>query len=205
MNKLALTAAILLASCGQDNKSSLPLPPAEQLWRIGPIVDGQNYSADMPLYVNGNSFDFPLSPGHVNYITKSISGLSGKTKIVLRYRVEAGTNVKFLPKCCPLSPALGPTLYFQRRGDDWNTDGWRWWSTFATKTLEPGEYEITTNLNENWTSVETMTARANPVEFKEALDNAAQVGFTFGGGDGFGHGVYATGPAKFIIEEFSIE
>lgn len=201
-----IIASLTLAACSDNDRVSTLPPVIEQQWQIGPVIDGENYSVGMPLYMSGNSFSFPLFPGHINYITKPVNGLAGKSKITIRYRIEASADVKLIPKCCSQLPSIGPTLYFQRRGDDWNKDGWRWWSTFATKMpIEPGEFEISVSLNDNWTSVEKMTAKNNPVEFKAAIDNAARVGFTFGGGDGYGHGVYATGPAKFVLEDFIIE
>jgi hypothetical protein len=35
--------------------------------------------------------------------------------------------------------------------------------------------------------------------------NADRIGFTFGGGDGYGHGTYATGSARFVVTSFAVE
>ena len=51
----------------------------------------------------------------------------------------------------------------------------------------------------------TSSARTNPAGFRAALAEADQVGFVLGGGDGFGHGVYATGPARLVVTEFRVE
>ncbi len=51
----------------------------------------------------------------------------------------------------------------------------------------------------------TSSARSNPAAFREALADAHQVGFVLGGGDGHGHGVYATGPAQLVVTEFRVE
>jgi hypothetical protein len=51
----------------------------------------------------------------------------------------------------------------------------------------------------------TSTARTQPEAFREALAKADQVGFVLGGGDGLGHGVYATGPARLIVTSFRVE
>lgn len=56
-----------------------------------------------------------------------------------------------------------------------------------------------------WTSVSTMTAALNPQQFATAKINAERVGVTFGGGTGYGHGVYADGPARFVVTSFRIE
>jgi len=181
-----------------------------QNWEIGPIINGSNYSVGMPLNPtqtsDGWAFDFPLGPGSVRYLTFPYGSLAGKTRIVMHYRIEADPGVKILPVCCAASPAIGPTLYFQRQSDDWSTDGGRWWATFDTKMpIESGDYDLDIPLNGAWTSVLTMTAQSNPQQFASAKDNAARIGFTLGGGDGYGHGVYATGRARLVVTEFKVE
>ncbi|MBA3729320.1 MAG: hypothetical protein H0W92_00715 [Sphingomonas sp.] len=47
--------------------------------------------------------------------------------------------------------------------------------------------------------------RTNPMGFRSALANADEVGFVLGGGDGLGHGVFATGRARLIVTSFRIE
>jgi hypothetical protein len=132
--------------------------------------------------------------------------LAGKSKIVLKYRIEGDPNVSFFPACCPTFESIGPTLYFQQSGDDWNTDGKRWWATFEIRhPIQLGEFEISVPLDGRWTSVEKMTAESNPNQFATAKQQADRVGFTFGGGDGYGHGVYANGSARFVLTSFKIE
>jgi hypothetical protein len=178
-------------------------------WEIGPIIDGKNYSQNMPLHPtqtsDGWAFDFPLQDG-VHYVTYKYGSLRGKTRIVMRYRIEADPGVVFLPKCCPQLLAQGPAVYFQKKGDDWSTDGDRWWATFnAPWPIIPGEHELVIPFEARWTSVFNMSADVNRDEFLSALNNSERVGFTFGGGDGYGHGTYATGPARFVLESFVIE
>jgi hypothetical protein len=64
---------------------------------------------------------------------------------------------------------------------------------------------IVAPLNANWTAVRTSSAKTNPAAFRDAVADADQVGFVLGGGDGFGHGAYATGPARLIVTEFTVE
>ena len=95
------------------------------------------------------------------------------------------------------------TLYFQRRGDNWSARGpfetYRWYATFASHMpIEPGEHEIVAPLDANWTAVMTSSARTAPAAFRDALRHANRVGFVLGGGDGYGHGVFATGRARPI-------
>ena len=179
-------------------------------WEIGPVIDRKNYSIGMPLNPtqtsDGWAFDFPLAPGSVHYVTIPFGSLAGKSHIVMRYRVEADPTVQFVPPCCSQSPSIGPTMYFQQQGDDWVTDGQRWWATFNSPSpIKPGEYEMDIPLDGPWTSVIRMTASTNPQQFEYAKLNAGRIGFTFGGGDGYGHGVYATGSARFVVTMFKVE
>lgn len=179
-------------------------------WEIGPIISGKDYSVGMPLSPtetsDGWAFAFPLSPGSVHYVTFHNGSLAGRTHIVIHYRIDADASVNFLPVCCAQLDSTGPTLYFQQSGDDWNTDGMRWWATFAAPyRIKPGEYTIDVPLDGDWTSVNSMTAAKNPAQFQIAKQNADRVGFTFGGGDGYGHGVYTSGTAHFVLLSFTIE
>ena len=155
---------------------------------------------------DGWAFNFPLSQGSVNYVTFRYGSLAGKSHIVIHYRIDADPTVKFFPVCCAQLDSIGPTLYFQQTGDNWTTDGMRWWATFASPSpIKPGDYTMDVPLDGAWTSVSTMTAAKNPTEFQSAKQNADRVGFTFGGGDGYGHGVYADGAARFVLISFTIE
>jgi hypothetical protein len=179
-------------------------------WEIGPIIDGRNYSDGMPLrpYREGDHwyFDFPLSPGSVHYLTYRFGSLNGRSRIVMKYRIEMDDTTLLVPPCCPNFISVGPTPYIQRKSDDWNTDGYRWWASYASPMpITPGEHELTVQLDGPWTSVFTKTAATDPSSFAKAKENADRIGFTFGGGDGLGHGLFATAPARFVLESFRVE
>ncbi len=183
-------------------------------WVIGPIVRGQSRSRGMPLHpspgpAGGWHIDFPQAPGSVNYVTLRHGSLAGKSRIVMRYRIEAAPGVRILPATAPALPSI-ITLYFQRGGDNWSGRGWfegfRWYATFASRSpIAPGTHQIVAPLNGNWTAVRTSSARNNPAAFHDAVANADQVGFVLGGGDGYGHGVFATGPARIVVTDFRVE
>ncbi len=102
----------------------------------------------------------------------------------------------------PASGASGTTVTFGSLGKS----GGRWWATFNSPApIAAGDHEITVPLNGPWTSVYVMSAAKNITEFTAAKAKAGRVGFTLGGGDGYGHGVRATGPAKFTILDFKVE
>ena len=93
-------------------------------WEIGPTINGRNHStggAKIVRHPEGWAFDFPLK-GTVNYVTRPGS-LKGKSRIVMRYRIEAEEGTRFMPRSDPGAMSIGPTLYFQRKGDDWKRDG----------------------------------------------------------------------------------
>ena len=179
-------------------------------WEIGPVIDGENYSKNMPLHPTqtpeGWTFNFPLEGGTVNYVTTKFGSLSGKRHIVVKYRVETDPLVEiWATSYGPGGLSLGPTLYFQDENDNWNTETKRWWATKYTPfDIKAGEYTLDVPLDGSWTSV-TGAANGDAVAFAKAVQNAERVGFTFGGGTGYGHGVFASGPARFTLLSFVIE
>jgi hypothetical protein len=205
---LLLAATVALAGSG-----ALAVVPEAGGWLIGPIIKGKNYSRGMPLRPAESrrglfEIDLPRAPGSVHYVTFRHGSLQGKRRIVLRYRLEAAPGVKVVATTSPKSPGL-ITPYFQRSGDNWSARGpfetYRWYATFATQKLSPGEFEIIAPLNARWTAIQASNAQSAPQAFRAAVANAGEVGFVLGGGDGYGHGVHATGPARLIITDFRVE
>lgn len=183
-------------------------------WTIGPITSEGNYSRGVPLHPiagpgAGWHIDIPGPGGSVNYVTFHHGSLAGKSRIVMRYRVEAAPGASIVPRTGPNQPSV-ITLYFQRRGDNWSGEGpfegFRWYATFASQSpISPGEHVMVAPLDGNWTAVQSSSARTNSFAFRQALADADQVGFVLGGGDGYGHGVFATGPARLIVTDFRVE
>jgi hypothetical protein len=213
----AVALFAFLAACGDQAEASAdPAAAASdpRAWTIGPVIRGRNYSVGMPLHPTarrggGWHIDIPRLPGSVHYVTFPHGPLAGKRRIVLRYRIEAARGARLLASSDGRSPGM-ITLYFQRRGDNWSGRGrfetYRWYATFATQTPRgPGNYAIVAPLDGPWTAVETSRAPTSPAAFRQALAAAGQVGFVLGGGDGFGHGVSATGPARLIVTDFRVE
>lgn len=210
---LMITCTLLsIFGAGAGWSSAAAVPSANQ-WVIGPIIKGRNYSLGMPLHPaagpNGTlQINLPRHPGSVHYVTFPHGSLQGKSRIVMRYRIEAAPGTRIEASTAPGSPGI-ITPFFQRAGDNWTARGrfetYRWYGTFATQPLRRGEYQIIAPLSARWTAVQTSSATSDPVAFRDAIANAGQVGFVLGGGDGYGHGIYATGPARLIITEFSVQ
>lgn len=212
-----LAALALLAGVATGSSPSPAAAASAQRatdWEIGPIIRGRNYSVGMPLHPTprpggGWHIDLPRHPGSVHYVTFPHGSLAGKRRIVMRYRVEMAPGVRIEASTAPGTPGM-LTLYFQRLGDNWSGrrafEPYRWYATFATRSpITRGEHVMVAPLNANWTAVNTSTALTNPAAFQAAIAEADQVGFVLGGGDGFGHGAYATGPARLVVTEFRVE
>lgn len=187
MERIAI-AALLLASCGGDNH----LPPAPTTGWTAEFSHG--------CIIQGNVVAIPLTDG-CHYITKRSGPLTSISKIRMRYKVETEGEIK--PSSDPAFPSIGPTIYFQVCNDDMRTDGNRWWATFASPSpIVAGEFEIIAPLSAKWTSVLRMNSLDNVATFQSARARVCRIGFTLGGGTGYGHGVFATKPTKITIISF---
>lgn len=203
---LALLAPVAIAAA-----------PGGPDWEIGPVIRGKNYSVGMPARPQptrtGWTFDFPTpdaAAGHVHYVTFRPGSLAGKSRITVRYRIDARPGTRFVPQESPDLPAA-LSLYLQRRGDTWSAKGryehYRWFSPAATvRALAPGEYEMRVRLDDpDWISVMGRTSGSNPDAMRAALADADRLGLTFGAlGGPRGHGVFATAPARFTLLAFDI-
>jgi hypothetical protein len=208
---------ITLNACdpGSSNDAKGPSPSVDLMqpasWEIGPVIDGKNSSLGLPLRPDAleNGWGFALTPTtEPHYVTAHYGSLAGKSQIKMVYDLQIDGQDHVYPRCCVNEQGV-ITLYFQRKGDDWNTEGSRWWATFASVPLEPGVHEIVAPLDGRWTSVMTMNAVDSYGVFARAKNEADRIGFTFGGGSsndsGYGHGVRSTGPAVFTVRSFTVE
>src|SRR5690242_12476867 len=110
-------AALSLALLAAPAQAQAPGPSQ---WVIGPIIGGRNYSQGVPLHPApgpGRAWhiDLPQAPGSVHYVTFRHGSLAGKSRIVMRYRVEMAPGVRIAPATAPQAPSI-ITLYFQRSG-----------------------------------------------------------------------------------------
>lgn len=187
-----------------------------QAWEIGPAdYPGGNPSQGVPLHPlphpEGWCIDIPQAPGSVHYVTVRRGSLSSMVAMELRGRIETAPGVVLVPaKFQPGVPAQ-ITPYFQREGDTWSGTGgyefFRWFCTSATITgIGAGEFVIRGQFDQRWTPVDgPKDSRSAPAEFAAALAMTHRIGFVLGGGDGYGHGVYATGPARLVITSVKVE
>lgn len=178
-------------------------------WEMGPAIEHRNYSLGLPRSPDRDADGWGVAIGPTaepHYVTFRHGSLRGKTQIRMRFRVDGPRGAVIHGAKCPTGSPSAVTLYFQREGDDWATDGARWWATFASVQLKGpmAETEIVAPLNAKWTSVLSMTADNNPNEFAASKANADRVGFTFANCEGYGHGARATEPVRFVVTSFKV-
>lgn len=185
-------------------------------WSIGPIINGKNYSKKMPKRME-TGFDFPYPgerQGHVNYVTKPTGPLAGKEKIVFKFKIVAEEGTRIVPingryDGGDYSGGIATlSVYIQQKGLKWSGRGHgtqRWWASGMTTQLKPGEFALEVPLTGPiWSGVNTETWATDTAAFEEAKAKAGKIGFTIGGGDGLGHGAYATAPARFELLHWEV-
>src|SRR5919107_1644642 len=110
MNTWALIPSLLLVTFSTSSLAAKKVTPANpmdpRVWEIGPVIGTQNYSVNMPLRPKalrgggGWYFDIPYpnaEAGHVHYVTFKHGSLTGKSRIVMRYRLGMAEGVKVVP------------------------------------------------------------------------------------------------------------
>ena len=191
---------------------------------IGPKVDGKSRSPGMPWHPtrtdDGWAFDFPhpdRDAGHVNYLVFDAppamrSATPEKAKLVCRFSVGTAEGVKLNPQEHQAETAT-VSFCIQRKGDDWLASGktayHRWYVDRGLMPLVAGNHVLEVPLHpERWKSTQGNESALNHLgHFLAALRNAEFVSIVFGSRKAHGHGVYATGPARFetagieLIEE----
>jgi hypothetical protein len=218
---LSVLGLLLLAACNDAGSSPAPtsgpavVPMNAQAWSI-------LYSPGMPPHpktqtAGGWYFDFPTDPNSVHYVLATVN-MAASDSIdasilvttsgtpVFVYNLQSGNNCIY--------PAHVRFL-LQERGDDLSgTNGkqyFRWWSTSVAYQLAPGSASLSASLTDlgQWVSVFGERANANTAAtagFKQAVANLGNVGFSFGGGCFFGHGVRVSGgDARFSVINFAVK
>lgn len=216
--KYLIPALLALASCDDGDVFHVPQDPAQaSSWEIGPMVRGENRSPRAErVEVPGALVAVEIPHGVVGDKVGELSGLTfvhgsleGKTRIRVRFRIEAAPDVRIVNSQDAGAACIN--LFFQRRGDNWSAVGEyeddRWYAGWShvTPVLVNQTYEMDVSLDDpQWGATTNSTAASNPTGFADAKANAERVGLVFGGGDGHAHGLYATGRAVFILEAFEV-
>jgi hypothetical protein len=130
---------------------------------------------------------------------------------------SAGSPV-FVYKFQPDNDCIYPAhvhLLLQEKGDDLSGKNgkqyFRWFSNSVAYRLAPGAVRLKASLTDlsQWTSVFGEKANASAgatVGFRQAMANLGNVGFSFGGGCFYGHGVgLSSGSAQFALTSYMIK
>lgn len=194
-----------LGFVGLGSNGPAPVSPTISMlanaWYFGPIINGKNSSPNCPANPMqegaGWGFDFPQADG-AHYLCDAVNMALGGT-MTAKFTIS-GTGKLLVP---PNGGTSAPKarLYFQKAGDDWFSNGFRFWST--PSTLEDGDHELVIPLDfAHWSGVRGNTYETQAT-FDAARANVVNVGITFGA-DFAGHGLYASGPVHFSMKSFTV-
>jgi hypothetical protein len=214
--------AVALVACNEAS----PVPAASG--RVGPTMLATSwaiqYSPGMPAHPltegGGWYFEFPDASGSVHYVTTAVNILA--TKAVSASIAVATTGAPtFNYKLSADNVCDYPAhvrLYLQRRGDDWTGRGpmqyYRWFSNqdqSGAFLLAQGHATLSASLTDpaQWTSVFGKRGDADAearTGFHQAIADIDSVGFTFGGGCFYGHGVNVVGgTARFVASSYTVD
>ena len=206
MKKLLLLTVLFLAGCNNVTNAvqNIPNPftPSAPTWTV-----------ESGLPTNGNTVTFPNSgPPFLNYLTKKVNGIQ-TSALSINYTITTTGNPVFdyrtnTNNTCGNGYPGTVRLFLQRKGDNFSGSDvyqqYRYWSVSGFAELKPGTNTITATLDpSNWTDVYGKKGSDFPDRFQAAIQNAENVGVTFGGGCFYGHGVFVTGgTATFTINSF---
>lgn len=206
----AIGTAAVLAGCGDGGVKIPGLPPiftGSPAWTFHSNTNGTTLQKT----ASGFRFDFPRSPGYVNYAMYNINrAISGEMVCTFQVTGIAPVFNAILRDQTAAFPPPGFRLWFQRKGDDWSATigggSYRWWSTDRRNladelgTVRAIQVPLTPD---RWTNVIGRSGTADPGGFAAALQNCGSVGMTFGGGNFAGHGVnLLSGSAVFDMRQF---
>jgi hypothetical protein len=217
---LAAMALTILGCDGAKPRSDPTLLSAET-WDI-------QYSPGMPLHPipadGGWYFDFPparcgkANICSVHYVSTPLK-MSAATNghVTATFQITSTGLPIFNYQLSPDNTCDHPAhvrLYLQRTGDDLSGRGeyefYRWFSNTVAYRLAAGNAQLTAALRPSeWTSVFGKKGDyddAASMRFVEVLRNLGRVGFVFGGGCFYGHGVNVTGgTARFAVSHYVLE
>jgi hypothetical protein len=217
---LSILGLLVLAACNDNDSSPAParstvVPLNAQAWSI-------LYSPGMPPHPTpqaggGWYFDFPTAPNSVNYVVAAVnmaaSGYVDASILVTTTETAVFTYNRQSDNTCAYPAHV--RFLLQEKGDNLSgTNGkqyFRWWSNRAAYRLAPGAANLRASLTDlsQWTSVSGEKANASAAAaagFKQAMANLGNVGFSFGGGCFYGHGVRVSGGgARFAVTSYAVK
>lgn len=180
------------------------------------------YSPGMPQHPasrpgGGWYFDFPRPPNSVNYVLAAVN-MAASSHVEASILVATTESPVFVYNFQPDNTCVYPAhvrFLLQERGDDLSGRNgkqyFRWWSNSAAYQLASGAKNLRVSLTDlsQWTSVFGEKANASAAAaagFRQGMANLGNVGFSFGGGCFFGHGIGVSGgAARFAATNFLVK
>lgn len=211
---------LLLAAC--DENASLP-PAATRPLSVVPMnAEAWSilYSPGMPPHPTpqtggGWYFDFPTAPGSVHYVLAGVN-IAASSSVDASISITTTATPVFVYNLQSDNTCIYPAhvrLLLQEMGDDLSGRNgkqyFRWWSTSVAYQIASGRADLSASLSDlsQWVSVFGEKANASAgatAGFKQAMANLGNVGFAFGGGCFYGHGVRVTGgSARFAVANYT--
>jgi hypothetical protein len=170
-----------------------------------------------PQLGGGWYFDFPIAPGSVHYVLAEVN-MAASSDVEASISVTTSGTPVFVYNLQPNNTCTYPAhvrLLLQQKGDDLSgrngKEYFRWWSNSVAFQLAPGPAKLSASLTDlsQWTSVFGDKANASPAAtagFQQAIANLGNVGFAFGGGCFYGHGVRVSGGgARFGVASYAVK
>lgn len=201
-----LSISFIIKSCGGSIIPPAPLPTSPSMdpskWSL---LWGTGTPASPSQATMGWHFTMPLTPGSVHYVQTPMGALNQGQSIIATFKITQA-NAKFSALVEP-GEADPPQIhiFIEKNNVDWNDQYGRWWCTYGHVISTENQF-VTINcpLNpNNWISV---YGQKNFLAFDTALHENGAVGITFGGANGYGHGVTLTqGTAAFEMVSFYVK
>ena len=221
--KLVLSILGLLMLGASNDSGASPAPSARstdvpmnaEAWSI-------LYSPGMPPHPTlqtggGWYFDFPSDPSSVHYVLATVN-MAASSQVDANILVTTTGTPMFVYNLEPHNTCVYPAqvrFLLQEKGDDLSGRNgkqyFRWWSNGVSYQLASGPANLRASLTDlgQWTSVLGEKANASPAAmagFQQAVANLGSVGFSFGGGCYYGHGVRVSGGgARFVLTTYTIK
>jgi hypothetical protein len=200
-----LAAAVSAAAAAQSPQPPYPVPPVGGLdpkaWIIGPIIKGRSYSPGMPLHPTQESDGWSFVFGEPHYVTTRRGGPLTGQALRMRFTLSGGSL-----RATEGYVSARVRLYLERRGNDWRSEFYRWWSVPFVELVE-GTHELVVPLTpDQWLSVYGKRGDdpAAAGQFAATLSDVAAYGMTFGGMFA-GHGVLGDGTVRFVLHEYGVQ
>lgn len=215
---IVIGLALLVSGCGSSNVAAVAPSATAAFQAVWAGMDWvAAYSQGVQAVAAANNlcyFDFPIAPGHIDYLIRQAPPLVLNKNILMSFTLTG--NGAIIPGPNSGTPPARARLFFQRAGDDFSALGplefYRWWSVNFIDLSMSGSYSPDTSkylltemlTPDRWTSVYGKSGVGNEAAFAEAVANAANVGITFGA-DFAGHGdMIASGSTRFTMTQFEV-